>query len=167
MLALIALNLTPAELYALPRVGRTAPDFRVITTSGQTVSLENYRGYVLVIDFFATWCGPCRASTPYMVQMKRKYGKQGLETLGLSVGDEGARAISSFVHEFRINYPLAEASEKTQSEYGIRSVPVTFVIDRNGVVAEMFRGYNDEIGRSMELLIKRLLADKWSARVSQ
>ncbi len=167
VLALVALNLVPAELRAQPKVGRAAPDFRVLTTSGQRVSLENYRGYVLVLEFFATWCEPCRVSTPHLVQLKRKYGKQGLEVLGLGVGDEGDRAIASFAHEFRINYPLAEAGDKVQSGYGIRSVPVTLVIDRNGEIAETFRGYSDEIRRSMELLIKKLLADRWPARGPQ
>jgi cytochrome c biogenesis protein CcmG, thiol:disulfide interchange protein DsbE len=156
---LLVASVVPADLYALPRPGQPASNFRVISTSGQAISLENYRGYVLVIDFFASWCIPCRASVPHIVDMKRKYGKQGLQVLGLSADDE-ERAIKSFADEYRINYPLALAGETVQTDFGIRSVPVMFVINKKGVVAEIYRGFNDEIARSMELLVKRLLAEK-------
>lgn len=159
-LALLLLLLFPAASPAMPRVGQPAPHFKAITTTGQEVSLENYRGHVLLLDFFATWCIPCRTSVPHVVEMKQKYGKQGLQVLGLSVDDDGEQAFSSFVNENRINYPLAPASEAVQSAFGIRSVPVMYLIDRRGVVREIFRGFNDESGRSMDLLVRRLLAER-------
>lgn len=155
----LLVSLMPAELQALPRPGQAAPNFRVITTSGQSVSLDNYRGYVLVLDFFAPWCIPCRASAPHIVDMRRKYGRQGLQVLGLNADDDGG-GMRSFADEYRITYPLATAGERVQNDFGIRSVPVMFVIDKRGVVAEVYRGFNDEIGRSMEVLIRRLLAEK-------
>ena len=155
---LFATIVLPADLYALPQAGRTAPGFKVVSTSGQTISLENYRGYVLVIDVFATWCVPCRASVPHMVEINRKYGKQGLQVLGLSADDDDY-SIKSFSDKHQINYPVALAGETIQTDFGIRSVPVMFVINKKGVVVEIYRGFNDEIGRSMELLIKRLLAE--------
>jgi peroxiredoxin len=159
-LALLLLILFPAASPAVPRAGEPAPRFKAITTTGQEVSLESYRGDVLLLDFFATWCIPCRVSVPHVVEMKRKYGKQGLQVLGLSVDEDGEEAFRSFVSENRINYPLAPASEAVQSAFGIRSVPVMFVIDRRGVVSEIFRGFTDESGRSMELLVRRLLAER-------
>jgi peroxiredoxin len=152
--------LLPARLHALPNSGEQAPNFKVVTTSGQQVSLENYRGYVLVIDFFATWCPPCKASIPHLVEMNRKYGKQGLQILGQSLDEDGERAIKSFVAEQHINYPVALAPEKVQTDYGIISVPVMFVVDKKGKVAEVYRGFSDEIGRSMENLVRKLLAEK-------
>jgi cytochrome c biogenesis protein CcmG, thiol:disulfide interchange protein DsbE len=157
---LFVASILPADLYALPRAGQAAPNFKVISTSGQAISLENYRGYVLVIDFFATWCIPCRASVPHIVEMNRKYSKQGLQVLGLSADDDEDHTIKSFADEYRINYPVALAGETVQTDFGIRSVPIMFVINKKGVVAEVYRGFNDEIGRSMERLIKRLLAEK-------
>ncbi len=151
--------LLPARLYALPKPGQQAPNLNVITTSGQQVSLENYRGYVLVIDFFATWCPPCKASIPHLVGMNRKYGKQGLQILGQSLDEDGERPVKSFIVEHRINYPVALAPEKVQTDYGITSVPVMFVIDKKGKVAEVYRGFSDEIGRSMENLVRKLLAE--------
>lgn len=158
--AVLVLALLPAQVHAALRAGQPAPNFKVITTSGQPVSMDNYRGYVLVIDFFATWCPPCNESIPHLVDINRKYGKQGLQILGLSMDEDGEQIVKSFIDERRINYPVALASEQVQIDYGIVSVPVMFVIDKKGKVSEIYRGYSDETGRSMEALIKKLLAEK-------
>lgn len=158
--AVLVLALLPAQVHATLRAGQPAPNFKVITTSGQPVSMDNYRGYVLVIDFFATWCPPCNESIPHLVDINRKFGKQGLQILGLSMDEDGEQIVKSFIDERRINYPVALASEQVQIDYGIVSVPVMFVIDKKGKVSEIYRGYSDETGRSMEALIKKLLAEK-------
>jgi cytochrome c biogenesis protein CcmG/thiol:disulfide interchange protein DsbE len=148
----------PAE--AVPQLGQLAPDFKVTSTTGQTISQDNYRGHVLILDFFATWCQPCRRSIPHLVEMNRKYGKQGLEILGLSVDEDGERVVKTFTDEFRVNYPLALAGDSTTVDFGIRSVPVMYLIDKKGKVVEVYRGYSDEMARSVERSIKRLLAEK-------
>jgi peroxiredoxin len=150
----------PARSYAVPRVGQPAPNFKVSTTSGQQVSLENYRGHVLVLDFFATWCQPCRVSIPHLVEMNRKYGNQGLQVLGMSADEDGESVVKAFADKHRITYPIALAGESTQADFGVRSVPVMFVIDKKGRVAEVFRGFTDDVARSTEQLIKKLLAEK-------
>lgn len=150
----------PSRLEAAPRQGQPAPNFKVITTTGQPVTLENYRGHVLVVDFFATWCQPCRQSIPHLVEMNRKYGKQGLQILGLSADEDGERDVKAFANEHHINYPLALAGDAATVDFGVRSVPVMFVIDKKGVIAEVYRGFSDEMGRKVEQLIKRLLAEK-------
>jgi len=162
MLAMViaSVALAPLSLNAAPRAGQPAPNFKVITTSGQPVSLENYRGYVLVLDFFATWCHPCRDSIPHLIEMNRKFGKQGLQVLGMSADEDGERLVKTFADEFRITYPIALAGETTLVDYGVRSVPVMFIIDKKGRVAEVFRGFTGEVGRSTEQLIKKLLAEK-------
>lgn len=152
--------LAPFRLEAAPRAGQPSPNFKVITTSGQQVSLENYRGYVLVIDFFATWCQPCRESIPHLIEMNRKYGKQGLQVLGMSADEDGERLVKDFADERHITYPIALAGEAALTDFGVRSVPVMFIIDKKGKVAEVFRGFTDEVGRSTEQLIKKLLAEK-------
>ena len=152
--------LVPAGLYAAPRSGQAAPNFTVSTISGQQVSLENYRGRVLVLDFFATWCQPCRASIPHLVGMNRKYGQQGLYVLGMSADEDGEKAVKAFADKYRISYPVALAGESTLADFGVRSVPVMFVIDKKGRVAEVFRGFTDDVARSAEQLIKKLLVEK-------
>ena len=150
----------PGRLYAAPRSGQAAPNFKISTTSGQQVSLDNYRGRVLVLDFFATWCQPCRASIPHLVEMNRKYGAQGLYVLGMSADEDGERAVKAFADQNHITYPVALAGESTLIDFGVRSVPVMFVIDKKGRVAEVFRGFTDEVARSTEQLIKKLLAER-------
>jgi cytochrome c biogenesis protein CcmG/thiol:disulfide interchange protein DsbE len=145
---------------AAPRPGQPAPNFKVVSTAGQTISQDNYRGYVLILDFFATWCQPCRQSIPHLVEMNRKYGKQGLQILGLSVDEDGESGVKSFTDEFRVNYPVALAGNSTQSDFGVRSVPIMYLIDKKGKVVEVYRGYSDEKASTLEQSIKRLLAEK-------
>lgn len=151
---------TPGQVDAAPRLGQPAPNFKVISTTGQTISQDNYRGHVLVLDYFATWCQPCRQSIPHLVEMNRKYGKQGLQILGLSVDEDGERVVKTFAEEFRITYPLALAGDTVTVDYGIRSVPVMYLIDKKGKIAEIYRGNSAEMSRSIEQSIKRLLAEK-------
>lgn len=160
VLLLAVVVLLPARLHAALKAGQPAPNFKVVTTSGQTVTLDNYRGYVLLIDYFATWCPPCKESIPHLVEMNRKYGKQGLQILGQSMDEDGENAVKKFINEYRINYPVALVPEQVQTDYGISSVPVMFVIDKKGKVVEVYRGFSDEIGRNMENLVKKLLAEK-------
>jgi peroxiredoxin len=150
----------PGPVGAAPRSGQPAPNFKVISTTGQTISQDNYRGHVLIIDFFATWCQPCRQSIPHLVEMNRKYGRQGLQILGLSVDEDGERVVKTFTDEFRVNYPLALAGESTTVDFGIRSVPIMYLIDKKGKIVEVYRGFSNEMARSTEQSIKRLLAEK-------
>ncbi|HEY4744833.1 MAG TPA: TlpA disulfide reductase family protein [Desulfuromonadaceae bacterium] len=153
------ITLFPSGAHAGPKPGQRAPDFKVVTTSGQSVSLANYQGYVLVMDFFATWCPPCKAAIPHLNAMNRKYGKQGLQILGQSLDEDGERLVKSFINEYRITYPVALTTQKVEADYGISSIPVMFVIDKKGRVAEVYRGFSDEVGRSLDNLIKKLLAE--------
>lgn len=152
------LALLPAELLALPHPGQPAPAFKVVTTSGQPVSMDNYRGHVLVVDFFATWCQPCQMSIPRLVKMNQKYGKQGLQILGMSADEDGERVVTPFAAEHHINYPIALAGDAVTDAFGVRSIPVMIVIDKKGRVAEVFRGFSEDIADSMEALVRKLLA---------
>ncbi|HEY6837612.1 MAG TPA: TlpA disulfide reductase family protein [Geobacteraceae bacterium] len=144
---------------AVLQKGQPAPPIKVVSTSGQQISLANYKGYVLVMDFFASWCHPCRESIPHLLELNRKYGKQGLQILGMSVDEEVGRELKNFIAEQKFTYPVALANEDLQADYGLRSVPTLFVINKKGIVAEKFQGFNDETKRSMEALIKKLLAE--------
>ena len=159
-LALAGLLLFTQPAAAILQKGDPAPPIKLTTTSGQPITLNNYKGYVLVMDFFATWCIPCKESIPHMNNLNRKYGKQGLQILGMSVDDEADKLLlKSFVSEKNVTYPVALANEDLQADYGLRSVPTLFIISKKGIVAEKYMGYNDEIAKSIEAAIKRLLAE--------
>lgn len=159
VLALFLLSLLATPAFAILQKGQPAPPISVVTTSGQQVSLANYKGYVLVLDFFATWCIPCRESIPHIINLNRKYGKQGLQVLGMSVDEGSDKAVKTFIAERKINYPVAVTSEDLQADYGLRSVPTIFIINKKGVVAEKYQGYSDEVAKSIETTIKKLLAE--------
>jgi len=161
MVILVAgILLGPVGLQAAPRIGQAAPSFKVTTLSGQQVSLEQYRGQVLVLDFFATWCQPCRLSIPHLVEMNKKYAKQGLRVLGISADEDGEGDVKAFAGQNHITYPIALAGESTLADFGVRAVPVMFLIDKKGRVVEVFRGFTDEVARSTEQLIKKHLAER-------
>ena len=155
-----SIQIIPGLADAAPRSGQIAPNFKVTSTTGQKISQENYRGRVLLLDFFATWCLPCRQSVPHLVEMNRKFGKQGLEILGLSMDEDGEQVVKAFTDEFRVNYPLALAGDSVTGDFGVRSIPVMYLIDKKGKIAEVYRGYSSEIAHSVEQSIKRLLAEK-------
>lgn len=150
----------PVTASAIAKKGEPAPPLKVTSTSGQSITLANYKGHVLLLDFFATWCAPCRDSIPRLIDLNRRYGKQGLQVLGLSADDEAAQILKDFILDKRINYPVAPAGEAVLGDYGLRSIPTMFVIDRRGVVVEKMMGYNETMEKSLEALIKKLLAEK-------
>jgi peroxiredoxin len=158
-LALAAILLCTQPAAAILQKGDKAPPIKMVTTSGQPVTLNNYRGYVLVMDFFATWCIPCRESIPHIIGLNRKFSKQGLQVLGVSVDEGNGRELRNFIAAQRINYPVAVADDDMQADYGLRSIPTIYVINKKGMVAEKFQGYSDQTARAMEETIKRLLAE--------
>lgn len=158
-LALAALLLFTQPAAAILQKGDAAPPIKLTTTSGQPITLNNYRGYVLVMDFFATWCIPCKEAIPHLNSLRAKYGKQGLQVLGVSVDEGSDRDVKDFIAERRISYPVAIAGEEMQTEYGLRSIPTVFVINKKGVVVERFQGFSEQTAKAMEETIKRLLAE--------
>ena len=158
-LAVAGLLLSTQPAAAILQKGDKAPAIKLVTTSGQPVTLANYKGYVLVMDFFATWCIPCKESIPHLNSLNRKYGKQGLQILGVSVDEGNDREVKNFIAERKIGYPVAIGGDDMQADYGLRSIPTIYLINKKGMVAEKFQGFSDQTGRAMEDAIKRLLAE--------
>lgn len=157
--ALILTLLTPALAAALQR-GQTAPPIQVTSTTGQRITSANYRGYVLLVEFFATWCAPCQESIPGIIRLRNRYGKQGLQVLGLSIDERGDRAVGKFISARKITYPVAHADDALQAAYGVRSVPTLFLINRKGQVVEKFMGTSEEIEQAIEAAVRTALAEK-------
>ena len=151
----------PAVSLALPVKGQVAPPFQVVTTSGQKLSLANYRGSVLVIEFFATWCGGCKDSLPHLDNLQKQFGGRGLHILGLNVGQgDTLEDVRKFVVKKKIGYPVAMANEDlVYDDYGIRMVPTLLVINKKGVLVEKLTGFNEGIRKMLETTVRKLVAE--------
>jgi thiol-disulfide isomerase/thioredoxin len=123
-----------------------APEFSLTSISGEKISLDQFKGKVLVVDFWATWCGPCRIEIPGFVELEKRYHDQGLEIIGLSE-DEGSDApqdVADFYKKFSMNYPVALASDGVDQLYGgIIGLPTTFLIGRDGRIYAKHTGTTD------------------------
>jgi thiol-disulfide isomerase/thioredoxin len=123
----------------------TAPDFQLTSLNGKPVTLAGSHGKVILLNFWATWCGPCRAEIPDLVALQNKY-KDRLQILGLVVDDDDQDAIKSFVADFGINYPVALASDDIRMQYGgVAALPTSFVLDTEGRVVQKHEGLRDPL----------------------
>jgi cytochrome c biogenesis protein CcmG/thiol:disulfide interchange protein DsbE len=120
---------------------KTAPDFALKDADGKLVHLSDYRGKVVVLDFWATWCGPCKIEIPWFMEMQRKNKDQGFEVLGVAMDDEGWEVVKPFAQQLGINYRLVMGNDQTAQMYGgVDALPTTFLIDRAGKIAAVHVG---------------------------
>ncbi len=120
---------------------KVAPDFTLKDASGKPVRLSDYRGKAVVLDFWATWCGPCKIEIPWFIEFQRKYKDRGLVVLGVASGDEDWNVITPYASQMKINYPLVIGNDTTADLYGgIEALPTTFIIDRDGRIAKLHIG---------------------------
>jgi thiol-disulfide isomerase/thioredoxin len=131
------------------------------TVGNQPARLSDYKGKVVVLDFYATWCEPCRAETPRLVQMQKDYGSNGLQVIGLNVGgDEDRPRVPAFAKEYSIEYPLGFPDDNLVDQYltDNQDIPQAFVFDRNGDLVKRFIGYSSTSGAELERIVKGALA---------
>ena len=123
--------------------GSLAPDFNLTAIDGKKLSLADYKGKVILLDFWATWCTPCRAEIPHFVEMQEKYGPQGFQVVGISMDDD-AKPVREFAREYKMNYPIAVGDDKLAESFGgVLGLPVNFIIDREGRIRSKYLGATD------------------------
>ena len=122
---------------------RVAPDFTLPLLDGGQVRLSSYRGKVVLLDFWATWCVPCRAETPHFVELQQKYGDRGLQIIGVSM-DDSPDPVRPFVQQFHVNYPVVMGTADVGSAYGgVLGLPIAFLLDREGKIQAKHIGATD------------------------
>jgi thiol-disulfide isomerase/thioredoxin len=128
-----------------------APEFKLAALDGKPVSLADFKGRVMLVNFWATWCGPCRAEIPDLVELQNKY-KDRLQIIGLVVDDDDQDAIKNFVKEFGVNYPVALATTELRIQYGgIGALPTSFVLDAEGRIVQKHEGLRDPVLYEVEI----------------
>ena len=141
---------------------KPAPDFALKDANGKTVHLSDYKGKVVLLDFWATWCGPCRLEIPWLKEFQTKFKDRGFEVLGISMDDDGWASVKPFVTELGINYRIVIGDDATAQHYGgVDALPTTFVIDREGRIFKIHVGLTSK--SEIENGIKQLLEGPTSA----
>jgi peroxiredoxin len=147
---------TKPALAAESLLNKKAPEFARRDLSGRSLGLAGFRGKVVLLDFWATWCASCLVEMPTFIQWQRQLGPQGLQIVGISMDDSPDLARRAFA-KYKLNYPVAMGDEKLGELYGgVLGLPLAYLIDRDGIVRARFQGETDL--KTVEKQLKQLLA---------
>ncbi len=137
-----------------------APDFRLNTIDEQEITISALKGKVVLLDFWATWCGPCRESIPHLVEVYKNYHEKGFELIGMSIDKKTeVETVRKFVKSMGISYPIIMTSDDVIRSYGVSSIPTSILIDKNGKIREKIVGFNTSIARRITKQIEELLSE--------
>lgn len=121
--------------------GKPAPDFELVDLStGKNVHLSDYKGKAVLLNFWATWCGPCKVEIPWFVELQKQYGPQGLAILGVAMDDGGRDKILEFAHEMNVNYAVLQGTDKVGDAYNVDAFPTTYYVGRDGIIVSAVLG---------------------------
>jgi peroxiredoxin len=139
---------------AVVEAGKAPPDFTLKDASGKALRLSDYKGKVVVLNFWATWCGPCKTEIPWFIDFEKEFQARGFTVIGVSMDEDGWKVVNPYVAEHKINYPIVLANEEVNESYGgIEALPTTLLVGRDGKVAFLHAGlisredYEKEIRR--------------------
>ncbi len=140
-----------------PTLRKPAPDFALQDNTGAALKLSSYKGKVVLLNFWATWCGGCKEEMPWFMEFENKYKSSGLTIIGVSMDEEGWKIVKPFLQTHPLNYPVVVGTEDLAKKYNaVEALPVSALIDRNGRIAAAYTGKVDKINCENE--IKTLLA---------
>lgn len=140
-------------------VGQAAPDFALKTLEGTVVRLSELRNKVVLINFWATWCAPCRLEMPAMQQIHAEYQSKGFEVLAINIESDADKEVRDFVKELRLTFPILLDPEMQDTQaYQAMGLPISFLVDRHGVIRSKTVGFHDWKTKETRRLVEQLLA---------
>lgn len=156
MLGLLAWPTRVPASTTAPDLRKTAANFNLNDSNGDPVALSDYKGRVVLLDFWATWCHGCKIEIPWYMEFKRKYEGRGLAVIGVSMDDDGWKSVKPFLQQNQLNYPVVIGTPDLAKLYGVDSMPVTLLIDREGKIADLHSGVvnKDEFEREIQTLLQ-------------
>ncbi|MEQ1885851.1 MAG: TlpA disulfide reductase family protein [Bryobacteraceae bacterium] len=147
-------------------VRKPAPDFTLKDVNGSPVKLSDYKGKVVLLNFWATWCGPCKLEIPWFMEFEQKYKDRDFAVLGVSFDDDGWKSVKPYITEHKLNYRVMIGSEELGQLYGnVDALPTSFIIDRQGRIAAHHEGLVDKQDYQNEIL--KLLEDPKKADIGR
>jgi peroxiredoxin len=131
----------PAQAVLQPEAARKpAPDFTLTDTSGKPIKLSDSKGRVVLLNFWATWCGGCQTEIPWFIEFHNKYKGAGLDVIGVSMDNDGWKSVKPYVREKNVTYAIVVGNEAVAKRYAVEAMPVTLLIDRDGKIATTHLG---------------------------
>ena len=142
-LALILSSCSSSETPAIGQLGQ-APGFELEGMDGKTIDFAQYKGKLVLVDFWATWCPPCRRSIPHLAELHNKYSDRGFEVVGISLDNTGRESVASFARDYAIPYTILMGTQDVAMKWNIGGgIPVAILVNRDGAVVEKVVGYKD------------------------
>jgi len=147
-----------ANVQAKPISGK-APDFTLKSRSGKNLRLSDFRGQVVMLNFWASWCGPCREEMPIMEKFYKRYKKLGFTILGVNVEEDSSKA-NAYLRDIKVSFPiLYDNTNKLSEVYSVRAMPTTVMIDRNGNMRYLHQGFKTGTEKAYKKEIKKLIRE--------
>ncbi len=137
-----------------------APDFSLKSFDGREITLSQLKGKVVLLDFWATWCGPCKESIPHLIQLYKNYRQSGFELVGMNVEKGDSEAVRRFVTSMDIPYPVVIAPENVVNSYRVTGIPTAFLIDKEGKIRERVLGFSSATAQRLDTKVKDLTSEK-------
>lgn len=138
-------------------VGQTPPPFTLKDITGKDVSLSDFEGKVVVLDLWATWCGPCRQEIPLLVTLYEEFKDRGLVVIGVGLDEGGAEALAPFAEANRMSYPVLVGDKALGTTYKVTSIPSTYVLGRDGKIVSKHVGFSPAVGTALREDITKLI----------
>jgi peroxiredoxin len=158
-LLLFSCNSNDTKVDVPAGIGDLAPAFSLKDIAGSTVNLSAYENKVILLEFWATWCPPCKASVPELIEIQKRYEAKEFTVIGISV--DHAQNLSNHLNEFsrayHINYPVLIGNDDVARKYNVTSIPVSFLIDKKGKIINSYVGYTDNFVEKISAQIEKII----------